>query len=111
MSNEKTTNVAVVSGSADPKPAVKDASAESKIDFKVKKVRIERLDVKGTLSYRGFTKISGKVVSVKVARGWETFSPNCEVPVSEIIELREATPAQLKRYNKDQKKVKIDFEL
>ena len=104
--NEKTTDsTTIASTGSDPKPAVKDGSAESKIDFNVKKVRVERLDVKGTLTYRAFTKIQGKICTVKVKKGWETFSPNCEVPVSEIIELREASPAQLKRYNKDQKKL------
>lgn len=109
--HEKTTDVTVVStGSADSKPAVKDAS-DSKIDFKVKKVKIEKLDVKGSNTYRGFTKIGGKICTVKVKKGWETFSPNCEVLASEIIELTEASEAQLKRYDNDKKKVRIDMEL
>ena len=113
MSNKKTTDVAVVSSSADPNPAVENASAESKIDFKVKKIKIERLDVKGNgLSYRAFTTIKGKICTVKVKRSWETFTPGCEVPASEILELTEASAAQLKRYLKEgQKKIKFDYEL
>jgi len=104
-SPEKTTDVAVVSGSANPKP-------EAKLPA-VKKVKIERLDVKGNgLSYRGFTTIKGKICTVKVARSWETFTPNCEVPSSDILELAEANDAQLKRYNNSgSKKAKIDLVL
>jgi len=114
MSKEKTVDSAIVSAvPADPKLAVKDSSVESKIDPKIKKVKIERLDVKGNgLSYRGFTKIKGIVCTVKVARSWETFTPGCEVPASDILELAEANAAQLKRYDSEgQKKVKIDYEL
>ena len=97
---KKTADSAIASAGSDPKPVVKDGSAESKIDPKIKKVKVERLDVKGNgLSYRGFTTIKGKIFTVKVAKSWETFTPDCEVPASEIIELAEANASQLKRYH------------
>ena len=112
---EKTTDSTIASTGSDLKPTVKDGSAEPKLAFdpKIKKVKIERLDIKGNgLSYRGFTVIKGTVCTVKVKGDGAQFVPGIEVQSSEIIELAEANAAQLKRYqNAGQKKVKIDFEL